>query len=111
MLISGAFKYVRHGTPHVEAYVETSTCRVLGALLCMPCWQLYPLTAYEDIHSSSSEESLVLHHLRRSRNHTLLKVESDAFWAYSFDEMAALDLPAILNHVLTEAGVEKVWDE
>ncbi|KAG1665107.1 hypothetical protein FOA52_007798 [Chlamydomonas sp. UWO 241] len=39
-----------------------------------------------------------------SRNHTTLSVDSDAFWAFSFDDMAALDLPAMLDYALGVSG-------
>merc|ERR1711879_41838 len=41
-------------------------------------------------------------------NHTNLDVDSDAFWNFTYDEMASLDLPAELNYVLKQTGAKKV---
>ncbi|GFQ89754.1 gastric triacylglycerol lipase [Trichonephila clavata] len=35
-----------------------------------------------------------------SRRHTKLKPDTDAFWDFSFDEMGAYDLPAMIDYVL-----------
>ncbi|XP_071941868.1 gastric triacylglycerol lipase-like [Antedon mediterranea] len=35
-----------------------------------------------------------------SKNHTYLKPDQKEFWAWSFDEMAEFDLPAMVNYVL-----------
>ncbi|GFX98849.1 hypothetical protein TNCV_1504251 [Trichonephila clavipes] len=35
-----------------------------------------------------------------SRRHTKLRPNTDAFWDFSFDEMGAYDLPAMIDHVL-----------
>ena len=41
-----------------------------------------------------------------STNHTTLKPRQAAFWDWSFDEMAAYDLPAMLNYVIEATGAE-----
>lgn len=43
-----------------------------------------------------------------SRNHTTLTHNDPEFWRFSFDEMAKYDLPAMLDYVLDQTGVEKV---
>ncbi|KAL5260544.1 hypothetical protein ACHWQZ_G010625 [Mnemiopsis leidyi] len=44
-----------------------------------------------------------------TKNHTTLSVDSDAFWAFTFDEMAALDLPNMIDYVLNKTGQESVF--
>ena len=39
-----------------------------------------------------------------SRNHTSLSAKSAEFWNFSFDEMAAIDLPAMINFVTEMTG-------
>ena len=43
-----------------------------------------------------------------SRQHAFLSVASPAFWAFSFDEMARYDLPAMLAHIRAVTGVARV---
>jgi predicted alpha/beta hydrolase len=38
------------------------------------------------------------------RNHSRLSVDSDEFWAFSWDEMALSDLPATIDFVLSVTG-------
>lgn len=40
--------------------------------------------------------------------HETLKAADPAFWAWSWDEMAALDLPATVDHVLARTGAERL---
>ena len=44
-----------------------------------------------------------------TKNHTTLSVNSDAFWAFTFDEMAAIDLPNMIDYVLNKTGQESVF--
>lgn len=41
-----------------------------------------------------------------STNHTTLKPKDPKFWDFSFDEMAQLDLPTMINFVIKQTGVE-----
>lgn len=43
-----------------------------------------------------------------SRRHVNMTSQDPQFWRFSYDEMARHDLPAMLEHVLVETGVEKV---
>lgn len=43
-----------------------------------------------------------------SRNHTYLKPDQELFWAWSWDQMAAFDLPAMVDHVVRTTGVKQV---
>lgn len=43
-----------------------------------------------------------------SKNHTTLSVDSDEFWAFSWDEMARYDFPAMLAYALQQNGAEKL---
>ncbi|XP_033107826.1 lysosomal acid lipase/cholesteryl ester hydrolase-like [Anneissia japonica] len=43
-----------------------------------------------------------------SKNHTYLKPDQNAFWAWSFDEMAAYDLPSMVNYVLKVSNQKKL---
>ena len=43
-----------------------------------------------------------------STNHTTLSPKEAAFWEFSFDEFAGLDLPAMLGYVLGETGAAKL---
>ena len=43
-----------------------------------------------------------------SRNHTSLSPTTEAFWNFSFDEMALIDLPTHLNFVLEATGAENL---
>ena len=43
-----------------------------------------------------------------STNHTTLSTDSEAFWNFTFDEMALIDLPTHINYVLQHTGVETV---
>lgn len=43
-----------------------------------------------------------------SWNHTGLSPDSAAFWAFTMDEMALLDVPALLEHVRRATGAAKV---
>lgn len=43
-----------------------------------------------------------------SRRHVNMTSQEPQFWRFSYDEMARHDLPAMLEHVLVETGVEKV---
>ncbi|XP_050093880.1 lipase 1-like [Anopheles aquasalis] len=45
---------------------------------------------------------------RYSRNHTHLSPEEREFWDFSFDEIGRYDLPAMVDHVLTETGHSKL---
>jgi pimeloyl-ACP methyl ester carboxylesterase len=40
-----------------------------------------------------------------SQRNTYLNPDSDAFWAWSYDEMALMDLPAMVEYVLNSTGV------
>ena len=44
-----------------------------------------------------------------TKNHTTLPVDSDAFWAFTFDEMAAIDLPNMIDYVVKKTGQENVF--
>jgi len=43
-----------------------------------------------------------------SRNHTTLPTGSEEFWDFSWDDMAAKDLPAMVGHVLNATGAPSV---
>eukprot|EP00794_Sanderia_malayensis_P012755 gene12755-14062_t len=44
-----------------------------------------------------------------SRKHVSLPVASDAFWKFSWDEMASKDLPAVINHVKKTTKQEQMY--
>ncbi|XP_004607678.3 lipase member N [Sorex araneus] len=44
-----------------------------------------------------------------SRRHETLSVTEEAFWAFSFDEMAKYDLPGIINFIVNKTGQEKLY--
>lgn len=43
-----------------------------------------------------------------SRNHTTFLVEDASFWQFSWDQFAAVDLPAMVNHVLEKTGASRL---
>ncbi|XP_056287092.1 lysosomal acid lipase/cholesteryl ester hydrolase-like [Pseudoliparis swirei] len=43
-----------------------------------------------------------------SRRHRSLGPDQDAFWAFSYDEMALKDLPAVVNYVLKVTGQNQI---
>ena len=43
-----------------------------------------------------------------STNHTTLKKHDKRFWQFTFDEMAGIDLPSMIDYVLAQTGVETV---
>ncbi|XP_012859671.1 lipase member K-like [Echinops telfairi] len=43
-----------------------------------------------------------------SRKHVYLSPESKEFWAFSFDEMAKYDLPALINFIIRKTGQEQI---
>ena len=43
-----------------------------------------------------------------SRKHATLKTSSAAFWDFSFDEMSAFDLPAVIDYILRKTGSENI---
>lgn len=46
---------------------------------------------------------------RHSRNHMYLDPDVDKdFWNFSFQEIAEFDLPAMINHILDETGVNNL---
>ncbi|RLN11399.1 triacylglycerol lipase 2-like isoform X1 [Panicum miliaceum] len=45
---------------------------------------------------------------KSSRKHTTLKPEDPAFWDFTWDELAAYDLPAVLQFVYNQTGGKKV---
>ncbi|XP_072095355.1 gastric triacylglycerol lipase [Mobula birostris] len=44
-----------------------------------------------------------------SRKHISIPVYKDAFWRFSFDEMATKDLPAVLNFILAKTKQEQLY--
>ena len=44
-----------------------------------------------------------------SRNHTILSPKSTEFWNFSFDEMAAVDLPAMVDYVTKTTGKNSIF--
>ncbi|KAM4702680.1 lysosomal acid lipase/cholesteryl ester hydrolase-like [Rhinophrynus dorsalis] len=44
-----------------------------------------------------------------SRKHKTLSPKEDAFWAFSYDEMAKLDLPAVINFIIKKTGQEQIY--
>ncbi|XP_062927238.1 putative lysosomal acid lipase/cholesteryl ester hydrolase isoform X2 [Mobula hypostoma] len=44
-----------------------------------------------------------------SRKHISIPVYKDAFWRFSFDEMATKDLPAVLNFILAKTNQEQLY--
>ncbi|XP_019339825.1 lysosomal acid lipase/cholesteryl ester hydrolase isoform X2 [Alligator mississippiensis] len=44
-----------------------------------------------------------------SRQHKTLSVDHEAFWAFSYDEMAKYDLPAVINFIVQKTGQEKLY--
>ncbi|KAM4636019.1 putative lysosomal acid lipase/cholesteryl ester hydrolase isoform 2-T2 [Discoglossus pictus] len=44
-----------------------------------------------------------------SRTHKTLSPANEEFWAFSYDEMAKLDLPAVINFILKKTGVEQIY--
>ncbi|XP_068113603.1 lysosomal acid lipase/cholesteryl ester hydrolase-like isoform X2 [Hyperolius riggenbachi] len=43
-----------------------------------------------------------------SRKHKSLSADDEEFWAFSYDEMAKLDLPAVINFILQKTGQEQI---
>lgn len=43
-----------------------------------------------------------------SRSHKTLKVDSDAFWKFSWDSMASEDLPAVIEYIVSETGQQQL---
>nr|XP_040033220.1 gastric triacylglycerol lipase isoform X3 [Gasterosteus aculeatus aculeatus] len=43
-----------------------------------------------------------------SRNHRTLRPNQEEFWRFSYDEMALLDLPAVVNHILKATGQNQI---
>uniref|UniRef100_M3XZC8 Lipase n=1 Tax=Mustela putorius furo TaxID=9669 RepID=M3XZC8_MUSPF len=44
-----------------------------------------------------------------SRRHRTLSITEEKFWAFSFDEMAKYDLPAIVDLIVNKTGQEKLY--
>ncbi|KAL8187088.1 UNVERIFIED_CONTAM: hypothetical protein K2H54_032791 [Gekko kuhli] len=44
-----------------------------------------------------------------SRRHQNLSIHQEEFWAFSFDEMAKYDLPAVLNFILQTTGQQQLF--
>ncbi|XP_036387091.1 gastric triacylglycerol lipase [Megalops cyprinoides] len=44
-----------------------------------------------------------------SRKHVTLTPDQDAFWEFSYDEMAKKDLPAVVNHITKVTGQEQIF--
>uniref|UniRef100_A0A7M4ETB3 Lipase n=1 Tax=Crocodylus porosus TaxID=8502 RepID=A0A7M4ETB3_CROPO len=44
-----------------------------------------------------------------SKQHKTLSVKQKEFWAFSYDEMAKYDLPAVINFIVQKTGQEQVY--
>ncbi|XP_043845889.1 lipase member J-like [Dromiciops gliroides] len=44
-----------------------------------------------------------------SRRHSFLSIDSDPFWAFSFDEMATYDLPATIDFIGRKTGQKEMY--
>eukprot|EP00050_Salpingoeca_kvevrii_P015736 m.49580 g.49580 ORF g.49580 m.49580 type:complete len:341 (-) comp6487_c0_seq3:431-1453(-) len=45
---------------------------------------------------------------RFARRHTHLSPDSDAFWAFTWDEMARIDVPEVIKHILSTTGQQSL---
>ena len=59
--------------------------------------------------SAKGHAVLTTRYINGSRRHDKFSPDSEAFWAFSWDEMAKYDLPAMIEHVTNVTKQPKIF--